>query len=106
MSLPVPKRTSVTEVDKQERVTLNVSDKVKSDRFVSRPTQRIVFQRDGICQYKDPVTQKMCGSKHQLEVHHRQPIWAGGKSDQENLQLQCRTHNLHTYREEAQIKLL
>ncbi len=82
------------------------ASEVKNERYVSAALRRKIFQRDQSCQWREKGTQKICGSKHQLEIHHQKPLWAGGTSSEENLLLTCRTHNLHAYRKEAQIKLL
>jgi hypothetical protein len=57
-------------------------------------TKRFVRIRDnGICQYKDPVTGKLCGSRYFLEIDHIQAVALGGGNEPDNLRLLCRSHN-------------
>lgn len=47
------------------------------------------------CEYIDPVTQRKCTSKYQLQIDHLVPIAKGGGDKSTNLRLLCRTHNIH-----------
>jgi len=96
----VTKRTSDTVVknSKEHNVSYN--------RYIPLTLRRKIFERDRSCQWKHSKAKEICGSKHQLEIHHQKAIWAGGISSEDNLQLLCRAHNAYTYRNEAQIKLL
>ena len=80
--------------------------KVSLRRAVSAEVRRNVFRRDQSCQWRDHRERKKCGSKFQLELDHVQPVWAGGRSDADNLQLLCRQHNQYKYRREAGISSL
>ncbi len=60
-------------------------------------TNRAVHCRDKCCQWVDPVTGRKCGSTFQLQIDHRQPIWAGGTDDISNLQILCAAHNRAKY---------
>ena len=71
---PLAKPTSPSEV--KTRPSSN-------PRYVSASAQRAVQQRDRCCQWKDPQTGQMCGSKFQLEIDHIIPIWAGGTNELE-----------------------
>ena len=57
-------------------------------------TLHALYQRDqGACQYVDPKSGRKCGSKRALEVEHKIPYAMGGKTELENLELLCRSHN-------------
>jgi len=60
--------------------------------------KREIFQRDQHCQWQDPVTKRKCESRFQLELDHIKPVWAGGKNNNTNLQILCRTHNQIKFR--------
>ena len=49
--------------------------------------RRTVFQRDQCCQWKDPRTVKICGSRFQLEEDHIISRSKNGKDTLENLQI-------------------
>lgn len=71
---------------------------------LSQALRRRVFQRDRCCQWRDPMTQKSCGSTFQLQVDHVQPVWASGSDDLLNLRLLCSVHNQLKYKIEAGIR--
>ena len=57
--------------------------------------KRIVLLRaEGRCVHKDERTGATCGSRHQVQVDHIQPIALGGRDAIANLRALCRTHNL------------
>lgn len=68
-------------------------------------TKKVVLQKEGRCQFKDPDTGKVCGSTRFLQVDHRQPIWAAGGNESSNLQILCAEHNRHKYRKESGVLL-
>ncbi len=88
------KRTSESEVPSE------------NPRCISLALRRKIFQRDESCRWKNSVSQKLCCSKHQLEIDHIKPVWAGGEAKEENLQLLCRAHNSFVYRTQNQTKLV
>jgi hypothetical protein len=63
--------------------------------------RRIVFQRDKCCQWRDPKTNQLCGSRFQLQIDHIKSRWRGGGNEIENLQLLCSAHNRLKYRLEV-----
>jgi len=67
------------------------------NRTLTRKTKNFILQRDQVCQYQDPESRKICGSKAFLQVDHIQPQWAGGKHHPENLRALCQKHNLYRY---------
>jgi hypothetical protein len=55
--------------------------------------ERQVRRRDGNrCAVRGPDG-RICGSTHQLELHHRRSVARGGETTLENLLLVCRRHN-------------
>jgi hypothetical protein len=63
-----------------------------------------IRNRDQCCQYKDKTTGRICGTKLNLQIDHIKPIWAGGQSTIENLQLLCANHNRYRYRQQARLR--
>jgi hypothetical protein len=55
------------------------------------------------CNYRDPVSGRRCGSRHSLQVDHKQSVWAGGNRDLANLQALCGPHNRRKYQLESGI---
>ena len=63
--------------------------------------RKIIFAKDKCCQFKDPLTNKICGSLRFLEIDHIQPIWAGGDNLADNLRILCSQHNKFKYAKES-----
>jgi hypothetical protein len=77
----------------------NAAVKRHMRRSIPAKVRDEVWQRDGsVCQYRDPVTGKRCGSRHMLEIDHTIPVARGGTNDASNLRLLCRQHNIFTAR--------
>lgn len=93
--------TSAAEVDGVKFVPASMSQKnqvlfgarSKKRQALSISVRRMIFQRDRCCQFKDPSTGKICGSRYQLEIDHKIPVAHGGSNDPSNLRLTCRAHN-------------
>ena len=81
-----------------------VADKVITQKQNQKSTKAQVHQRDQCCQYRDPKTNRQCGTKWNLEADHVQPRWAGGKNELQNYRLLCASHNKEVYRQQAHIK--
>ena len=62
-----------------------------------RPNDRKQLLADGQCEYRDPVTQKMCGSRYFAQVDHVQPVSQGGQAHLANLRILCAAHNRYVY---------
>lgn len=77
----------------QELVTSTVEVKSENPRYISPALRRQVFQQDQGCQWRDPCTGKLCGSKYQLQIDHRVGVSEGGGPNRENLQALCGVHN-------------
>jgi len=73
---------------------------------IPQKIRKSILRRDQCCQYKDPRTHQLCGSRWNLHIDHIQPKWAGGTDCKENLRILCQKHNHHVYRQQAGIKVL
>jgi hypothetical protein len=62
-------------------------------RYIPADVRREVWERDGgQCQHPLP-SGGVCGSKHELQIHHLDPFARGGAATIENLGIRCRSHN-------------
>jgi hypothetical protein len=73
---------------------------------IPKKTRDEVLARDKCCQYRARPGFPQCGSRWQLEPDHIKPRWAGGTNEPENLQALCKNHNLHRYRQQANVQQL
>lgn len=78
----------------------------KANKTLTPKTKIEILTRDKCCQYKDPVTGKMCGSTFLRQTDHKSSRWAGGNHAKRNLQILCAGHNQLKYRNESQLKLV
>jgi 5-methylcytosine-specific restriction endonuclease McrA len=60
--------------------------------------KHFILRQDRCCQYENPDTGKMCGSRFNLHVDHIIPRALGGKNAPANLRVLCREHNLYRAR--------
>ena len=58
------------------------------------------------CQFRDPISKKVCGTSQFLTVDHIQPCWAGGSDEPSNLRVLCKNHNMYRYKIQAGIASL
>ena len=65
----------------------------QQSRYIPVNTKREIFQRDRVCQFKDPLTGDVCASRYQLEIDHIRMVCHGGSNKIDNLRLICRKHN-------------
>ncbi len=63
--------------------------------------RKTILKIDQCCQFKDPLTHKICGNVRFLEIDHIQPIWAGGDNSPTNLRILCSSHNKFKYAKES-----
>jgi hypothetical protein len=71
---------------------LQRNSKTGSRAYIRKMT---VIGANGGCSFKDPVTGKVCGNRHQLQIDHIVPKAHGGSDDPSNLRALCRHHNIH-----------
>ncbi|HSN68249.1 MAG TPA: HNH endonuclease signature motif containing protein, partial [Thermoanaerobaculia bacterium] len=71
----------------------------RREGYIPAHVRRAVWKRDGgRCQF--PLEDGgVCGSTHQLEFDHIEPIGMGGLSTVENVRVACRPHNVRAARE-------
>ena len=74
---------------------------VTDKRRIKNPLKLAILKAEGCCEYKDPITGNVCGSRFLAEVDHIKPKYLGGTDKPENLRCLCRPHN----RLEAERKL-
>ncbi|HEY1079572.1 MAG TPA: HNH endonuclease signature motif containing protein [Bdellovibrio sp.] len=72
---------------------------------LSLRTKKIILNKNRYCQYRDPLSDKVCGGTRFLQIDHRHSVWAGGSNDIQNLQILCAEHNRNKYRKESGIAL-
>ena len=67
---------------------------VKKTRYIPSQMKRQVWLRDkGMCRYKDPLSQRVCGSRKFVQFDHIKPLAKGGPTEVANLRLLCANHN-------------
>lgn len=71
--------------------------KTKSPRYIPERTRVDLFQKRKSCQHQH-ADGTFCCSRFQLEIDHIIPVYQGGTSDPQNLQLLCDQHNRQKYR--------
>jgi hypothetical protein len=86
-SLPIKKNTEIT-----KGFPLGIKKKILS--------------RHSSCQYRDPKSDKLCGSTWFLQIDHKHSRWAGGNNELKNATVLCSRHNNLKYRNESQIKVI
>lgn len=74
--------------------------------FSLQMQKRQAHAKHSACQYKDPLSGKICGSKYFLQVDHIHSKWAGGSNESSNFQILCAAHNRFKYRKEAGVKIV
>ena len=95
-----------TEIKRSNQARDNTYPVIKRNlpatRKAIRPNLRkTIFEKDQCCQFKDPLTNKICGSVRFLEIDHIQPIWTGGDNSADNLRILCSQHNKFKYAKES-----
>lgn len=90
----------------EEADTTAEAPEQKLNKTITPKTRREVIARDKCCQYKDPKSGQLCGSKYFEQVDHKTSQWAGGNHHPKNLQVLCANHNRFKYRKEAQLRWL
>ncbi len=66
----------------------------KATKAVPAVTRRVVLKRaEGKCEYRDPLTGRICGSRMRVEIDHRKARALGGGNEPANLRCLCKAHN-------------
>lgn len=74
----------------------NKKPKSTARTYLPVNTRRELFKKaKHCCEYIDPMTQRKCASKYQLQIDHQIPVAKGGTHEKTNLRILCRTHNIH-----------
>lgn len=74
----------------------NKKPKSTARGYLSVKVRRELFSKaNHCCEYIDPLTQRKCASKYQLQIDHLVPVAKGGGDKSTNLRILCRTHNIH-----------
>ncbi len=64
-------------------------------KAIPAATRRAAFQNaQGKCEYRDPQTGRVCGSREQVQLDHKLPRALGGMHDLKNIRCLCRQHNI------------
>jgi hypothetical protein len=71
-----------------------LSPEKATSRYIPVEVKREVWARDqGRCVYVSAETGRVCGSRHRLQLDHREPFSQGGPTTAANLRILCHTHN-------------
>ena len=75
-------------------------DKIGSRQPIPSSLRKSILHAQAKCEFRDPLTGKICGSRRFLQVDHVHPVWAGGTNDPQNLRALCSHHNQYKYQQE------
>lgn len=78
---------------------------IEGAKKFSNRTKTKVRRDQKVCQYRDPISQKQCGSRWFLQIDHKHSLWAGGSSSAQNAQVLCAEHNRAKYRREVGVRV-
>lgn len=62
-----------------------------------QPRVRKQILRERSCEYRDPQSGRICGSRSYLQIDHRIPVSEGGTRHTANLRALCGAHNRHVF---------
>lgn len=81
-------RKNPTPISESPRVSTNA-------RYIPATLKEKIWRRaSGQCEYRDPETKRRCDSRYKLEIEHIHPVSCGGRTEESNIALFCRAHNI------------
>ncbi len=81
-------------VKRKDPLTQKPATAAPAKQRVTKSARRVTIQKaEGRCEYKDPQTGRVCGSRFRIETDHIRPKSMGGGNGPENLRCLCRVHN-------------
>ncbi len=66
---------------------------VLSRQPIPQSVKKRVLHTNALCSYRDPLTGKICNSRHFLQIDHIKSVSRGGGNELTNLQVLCGRHN-------------
>ncbi len=107
----IDKLRSTTQLNSTTETDENSTSKTNPPRLPNRTQngfsikiKKKMLNRFSSCQYRDPKSDKLCGSNWFLQVDHKHSRWAGGNNELENATVLCSQHNNLKYRKEAYLQ--
>ena len=98
--------TSLSSDTSAELASLPIQKNTEATKGFPLGIKKKILSRHSSCQYRDPKSDKLCGSTWFLQIDHKHSLWAGGNNELKNATVLCSQHNNLKYRKEAQIKVI
>ena len=106
-SAPVARLRHSKDIELEDKSVESKCEKIMENKIMENKRKHIpnkvkqeIFKKDQCCQWKDLRTNRICGSKFQLQIDHKESRWRGGGNEKENLQVLCSIHNKLKYQKE------
>ncbi len=105
-SKPDPKSPPAPGRGPKQKTTVNQSTPRKPVFRIKRESLRQpiphsikkqILHPSAVCMFRNPQTEKLCGSRHFLQVDHIQSVIRGGGNEISNLQALCGQHNRYKF---------
>ena len=94
------------ELKQPVRISKTLSGKTSVGANTGAGLSEEPFGKTLCCQFKDPISNKVCNSRLFLTIDHIMPRWAGGTDDPSNLRILCKNHNVFRYHKQSGLKSL